>query len=643
MMGLLLLSCTLCVGQGQTFSCDDAFFLSGTKAPGQPSFILSAKPDAIGPTLVWDTLVANTQHHIGPMGYSVWDNYLYALDTATFELLKIDATGHITVCTSLASRLDTTLLYQAGCVTPPGIKFTIVGRNRLTQSDQRMYNIRLDRADYQVGNNSLVTQGQLQIEDLAYHPHFGVLYGYEAVNRRIVQIVGGLATGFNFQSAPAGTVLSGLFFDKEGTLFGYGKVAGSNGLDNTLFRIDTKNGQLSPLKSIFRSSRSDACSCPYSITLRRSFYPAQALPCDTVDLVYSFTNHSGFIYRDVHLTDNLPDGLRIVSLGHKPFGTTLEALGSDSLRVTLSDLSLQSDSLVFRVVIDSAMVINGGFSPAILDSFPVGIGYEIFSEETARSSLSVAELEVDLGTDQMGCFAANILLVPVVSGAANAVSYRWSDGSEGSQLLVNQSGTYVVQVENGCLKASDTVDVELASAPFWVQLADEKVIEEGNSFLLNVLTNGMAPFTYEWSGPQEADLSCTSCASPIARPLEDVTLSVTVIDAFGCLASDSIRILVNKVRDIVAPNVFTPNNDGFQDVFYLRGEANGSMLNFQIFDRWGRVAFRQREGRINTPQDGWNGIINGQQAEPGVYFWTSEVEYADGSRQRFRGNVTLMR
>lgn len=641
-LGIWLILLTLSMsGQGVPFPCDGKFFITSAASDESQTVILSAFPEEIGPTLGWDT-IAQVSNKLGPLGFSILDNHLYAMDTATFDILKIDATGFVTVLGSIASKIDTSLEYKAGCVTAPGIKFTIVGRNPGTGTDERLYNVRLDVPGLQVGNLALATQGTIQINDIAYDPHFGVLYGFDAVNRRLVQIGGGLVAGFSFQSADPGIAMSGLFFDQQGNLYGYGKGTGSNGRDNTLFSISKQTGAVTPLRTVLRSVRSDACSCPYEIILDRSFFPSNPLPCDTIRLSYKLTNHSGFIYRDVILKDLIPQGLQVIETVYKPVYATVQSSGPDSIIVSYSDLDLRTDSLVFKVVVDPNIPVSG-FQQAFLDRFPFGLGQRILSTSDENSELSTSGLGVEVQGDSIACLGESIPLTANSPSQSPQLTYTWSDGITGASRPANASGTYVVTVSNGCQSAVDSLTVTFPDDPLSISLPDQEEINEGNGFLINLTTNGRAPFVFSWTAPEEARLSCTNCASPIASPTENVTAIVTVTDAFGCTATDSIRLIVDKIRDVLAPNVFTPNQDGFHETFFLTGEANAIVARLDVFDRWGRQMFHAENIPLNDAVSGWQGNMGQRQAPEGVYFWSAELQYADETSEQLQGNVTLFR
>lgn len=68
------------------------------------------------------------------------------------------------------------------------------------------------------------------------------------------------------------------------------------------------------------------------------------------------------------------------------------------------------------------------------------------------------------------------------------------------------------------------------------------------------------------------------------------------------------------------PNVFTPNNDGKNDI--LRAKTSGLVekVDFKLFSRGGLLLFRTDEPRLN-----WDGTYKGEIVKPGVYFYQCDV------------------
>ena len=112
-----------------------------------------------------------------------------------------------------------------------------------------------------------------------------------------------------------------------------------------------------------------------------------------------------------------------------------------------------------------------------------------------------------------------------------------------------------------------------------------------------------------------------------------VTLQVTDIN--GCVDTTSQVISIALLP--VLPTAFTPNGDGQNDMFIIRGGPFNS-VDFKIYNNWGELIFQS-----NNQEIGWDGTYQGSNAPLGVYTWVFEVEIADGRIVKKSGDVTLMR
>jgi len=88
---------------------------------------------------------------------------------------------------------------------------------------------------------------------------------------------------------------------------------------------------------------------------------------------------------------------------------------------------------------------------------------------------------------------------------------------------------------------------------------------------------------------------------------------------------------------IFIPNIFSPNGDGQNDLFRVRGE-NLETLHLTVYNRWGEKVF---EG--NEPQAAWDGTFNGKTCAGGVFYYMAEIGFVGGKREMRKGNVTLVR
>ncbi|HEY4286976.1 MAG TPA: gliding motility-associated C-terminal domain-containing protein [Puia sp.] len=132
-------------------------------------------------------------------------------------------------------------------------------------------------------------------------------------------------------------------------------------------------------------------------------------------------------------------------------------------------------------------------------------------------------------------------------------------------------------------------------------------------------------------------------------------ITCMVLDNNTCDAgtSNSITALVNTSCPIVTPppvppisipNAFTPNGDGNNEVFYIRGGPQGSRIkDFSIFNRWGQKIFQRTNIPTDNPAFGWNGFYRGAAVIPETYIYTVTLLLADKSTRVFRGTVILIR
>lgn len=114
------------------------------------------------------------------------------------------------------------------------------------------------------------------------------------------------------------------------------------------------------------------------------------------------------------------------------------------------------------------------------------------------------------------------------------------------------------------------------------------------------------------------------------------------VSSDGCADTLCVELEVENSSLFYAPNTFTPDQDGLNEVFrpvYL-GYLDNS-YHLQVFDRWGVLIFETQD-----PEEGWTGAVNRGNffAPDGVYLW--QIELRDASLPeyvRYQGHVTLLR
>jgi gliding motility-associated-like protein len=196
----------------------------------------------------------------------------------------------------------------------------------------------------------------------------------------------------------------------------------------------------------------------------------------------------------------------------------------------------------------------------------------------------------------------------------NSYNYNWYldggliTGENNYELTVNAEGVYTVDVasSDGCT-VTRTIQVN-ASNIAAIQNIDIVELSDNNSILVNVSGVG----DYDYSLDNEYYQESNSFYN-----LESGIYTVYVRDQNGC------GTVTEGVSILGIPNFFTPNGDGYNDTWNIKG-AN-TYFNAQtiiyIFDRYGKLI-----QQISPLGNGWDGTFNGKLMPSSDYWYSIELE-----------------
>jgi gliding motility-associated-like protein len=227
---------------------------------------------------------------------------------------------------------------------------------------------------------------------------------------------------------------------------------------------------------------------------------------------------------------------------------------------------------------------------------------------------------------------------PVTLNASGGATYTWSPaGSLSANNISNPVATpattteYTVTVANGGCTAIDSVEVVVKPMPVGAAKGSTTITAGDSAVIL--ATPGLF---YVWS--PSAGLSCTTCPDPTAAPTVTTTYVVTMTDSAGCSIEDSVLITVDVAcGNIFIPTAFSPNNDGQNDMLYVRGKCIQAM-ELDIYDRWGNLIFKG-----TSQSEGWDGKYGGQPMNAGTYMYYLNALTTDGKNHTKKGSITLVR
>lgn len=116
-------------------------------------------------------------------------------------------------------------------------------------------------------------------------------------------------------------------------------------------------------------------------------------------------------------------------------------------------------------------------------------------------------------------------------------------------------------------------------------------------------------------------------------------VTLTVENIHGCVATVSHPVVIEPDFEFFAPNAFTPNGDGRNDIFYATGMGiSEDNYEFYVFDRWGQVIFK-----TTKLTQGWDGTFNGIMCKPDTYVWKAFLVDQKRVKRQIVGHVTLLR
>jgi gliding motility-associated-like protein len=235
------------------------------------------------------------------------------------------------------------------------------------------------------------------------------------------------------------------------------------------------------------------------------------------------------------------------------------------------------------------------------------------------------------------CESADLTLNSFVEGTNTTFNFSyWNDANATNALAspekVTQSNTYYIKgtTSSGCSIIKPVV-VKVLPVPVVVFTNPATVMYPKTVDLTKSIQGGSAGLQYSyWHNPAFTD---------------DVT-NPTRIDSSGnyyitvsngtCQVEFTATVKIDPppIPSIIAPNVFSPNGDGVNDLFSFEIDGVVEVTQFKIYNRWSELVFTTRD--ISNL---WNGKVNGK-----TYYWV-----LDGNdifrKQKFTrtGYITLIR
>ncbi len=359
----------------------------------------------------------------------------------------------------------------------------------------------------------------------------------------------------------------------------------------------------------------------------------------------AWRNEDGNLLSDSSFVGNLGPGIYEVAVTD-----TNSCVLIFTYEITEPDLLfLTSDTTgSFCEAMDGAIdiTVSGGI-PSYLYSWSTGD----ITEDISNINSGDYIIEV---TDTNGCILNDTIFVPgtpgiqIISSQAEPRCYQENTGSIGIEVTQGtepyqftwntadtsayvynlQAGYYDVTIEDeaGCSLA---VIFELFDQPeltidlYSPSSTDGYNIElwGGHDGSIDATINGGSPdYIYEWStGSSDEDIDNLLAG----------TYTLLVTDFNGCIAVESLTL--TQPEPLEMPSAMSPNNDGKNDYYFIKGLESFSTAKITVINRWGNVVYEQ-DNYDNT----WSGENSaGQKLPDGTYFVILDINGGEISMTKY--------
>jgi gliding motility-associated-like protein len=233
-------------------------------------------------------------------------------------------------------------------------------------------------------------------------------------------------------------------------------------------------------------------------------------------------------------------------------------------------------------------------------------------EALCKNVIVFPEPHTALGSDTSFCEGQSITLHP----GSSFKSYKWNNGSADSTYIADTTGIVWVEVKDGygCI-AQDTIDISLY--PKTLSLGNDTILPRGEQFTIDA---GAGYQTYQWStGENNQSVTHT----------REGKFIVSIVDIHNCPQTDD---KIVRYQTYI-PNFFTPNGDGFNDLWEVEFLDNFPNADVKIYDRFGKLMHNQKG---NSGK--WDGTYNGKKLPKDSYWYF--IDLKDGS-DILKGFVTI--
>lgn len=310
---------------------------------------------------------------------------------------------------------------------------------------------------------------------------------------------------------------------------------------------------------------------------------------------------------------------------YSPIGNCINSVNSS---FSLNAISLPANTTHY-IVISGSM---GSSSPAEC-TFDISISGTGVDQVSPTVTITTPTTSI--------CLYDQVTFSAVLASCPDSGQYSWFVNGQLAAItseLTFQTASLqegdVVSVSNSCYSLCP-VTVSDQTVPFSVY---SFLVDAGSDIYssagetVQLAGNTTAPI-FQWY--PSSSVSDPFSLTPFVTPFQTTTYTLTATEN-GCSLSDEVTVNLDESLEI--PNTFSPNDDGSNDSWIIRGIENYPNNQIKIYDRWGQQVFSTSG---YSKEKAWNGTIRDLKASEGVYYYV--IQLRDDEKQEFNGYLNLIR
>ncbi len=234
------------------------------------------------------------------------------------------------------------------------------------------------------------------------------------------------------------------------------------------------------------------------------------------------------------------------------------------------------------------------------------------------------------------CIDQGNVLIEVINPQGN-YTYQWQRNGEDlgvntASISANSPGRYSVQAMSvaGCIsdpKVFTIIESEVATITINDVIINDSTLNNFIRIGNSIFGSGAYEFALDHlNGPYSEER--------LYQNLSPGKHTLYLRDKNGCGVTSFEFIVLDY------PQFFTPNNDGVNDVWSLKGYDPDfyAVSDIFIYDRYGKFV-----AKVAPTSSGWNGTYNGRQLPSSDYWFTTKLTDINGLTVERKGHFSLLR